>query len=752
VPKLDSPFVRFALEPLEPRRLLAVFANGIDSANLGNGEWIVDPATAITHAQTGLGGFSGWTTVALPAGYPSSGNNNMDKFFYWEKNVQGLEYVIVKAADGNGTYPVGGTATYTSQLLTSAHNAGLKVLPYFYIYGGSATHKTGSTTTIQGEINIFNSVMNSVGGDGAMFDIEGEYSGATGGPSAAFQQYMAGIGKSAAGDGSGSRDTLFMAYSSFPYPSLHTTDPWADLGNYCDAAMPQAYWQDIGKSPGGSVSQTVGQSFTGTGGPTRIVNDVYREYSPTVSGSLFFNKPNSVKPIIFTGQTYQGDGVTTAFPTSDEMKEFAQYIKNNPSASPSFSASVNWFRQETNNGDERGAVRDALTQIGDLPGTPSITAPTNGLVTTTKPTLLNWANTSHATSYDVFLDGSKVAAAITTSQFSLSASLTVADHTWQVIANDLFGSTSGPTWTFKVVPLAPTALSATDNSFSSKIAVTWTAAANAAGYNIYRNTTNNSATASVIGSTTSVTSYDDNTATAGTTYFYWAKAKNASSTEGAFSNGDSGVRSTDTTAPTVIAQTFDRETATHKLVFQFSEAMLVSTLDASDISVINRDVQSPTPFSPVSVSYDSTTHTATYNFSGVLADANYQATLAVGKVSDTSNNSNTASSVFNFFFLTADGLADRSVSIQDFNILAADFGKSGQSYSQGNYDYSADGVIGITDFNILAAHFGKSLSNPDAPAAPAALSTQSISATTTSTSAASRTNASPSLLEEAGLL
>jgi hypothetical protein len=739
----------FQLEALETRRLLAIFANGIDSTNLGNGEWIVDPAGAITHAQSSSGGFSGWSSVTLPQGYPSSGNASMDKFFYWEKNVQGLEYVIVKAADGNDTYPVGGAATYTSQLLTSAHNAGLKVFPYFYIYGGSANHKQGSTTTIQGEINIFNQVMNSIGGDGAVFDIEGEYSGATGGPSAAFEQYMAGIGKSAAGDGTGARDSLFMAYSSFPYPSLHTGDPWADLGNYCDAAMPQAYWQDIGTSAG-NLTQTKGQSLTGPGGPMRMVNDVYREYSRSVSGSVFFNKPNSVKPIILTGQTYQGNGVSTAFPTSDEMEEFAQYIKNNPSASPSFSASINWFRQETNNGDERGAIRDALTQIGNLPSAPSIVSPANGLVTTTKPRLLDWASTTGATSYDLFLDGTKVANDTTTTQYSLSPSLTIADHTWQVVANNLFGSTSGATWIFKVVPLAPTNLVATDNSFSTKVALSWTAPANASSFNVYRNTTNNSASATKIGSTAS-TSYDDTTAVAGTTYFYWVKATNQSGSEGAFSGGDSGVRSTDSTPPSVSASSFDRETATHKLLFVFSEAVQSSSLQASDISVISRDLLNPTPFSPASVSYDSASKTATFSFSATLANGNYRATLAAGSVLDTANNANTSAATLDFFFLTADGTANRAVDLQDFNLLASNFGKLAQTYSEGNYDYSADGKITLTDFNILAANFGKSIPNPDAPTSPGT-TTMTLAPMATPTASIANTTAPPSLLEDAGLL
>jgi hypothetical protein len=142
-------------------------------------------------------------------------------------------------------------------------------------------------------------------------------------------------------------------------------------------------------------------------------------------------------------------------------------------------------------------------------------------------------------------------------------------------------------------------------------------------------------------------------------------------------------------------------------------------------------VQNPTPFSPVTVSYDTLTNTATFSFSGVLADANYRAALAAGNFSDTSNNPSAAPFTLDFFFLTADGVANGTVDIQDFNVLATNFGKSGMTYSQGNYDYSPDNTVTITDFNVLATRFGTSL-----PATSGAASLQSADTSTTSSSPA----------------
>ena len=85
-------------------------------------------------------------------------------------------------------------------------------------------------------------------------------------------------------------------------------------------------------------------------------------------------------------------------------------------------------------------------------------------------------------------------------------------------------------------------------------------------------------------------------------------------------------------------------------------------------------------------------------------------------------NNFTAASSFDFFVLTADANRDRVVNTTDFNVLAANFGQSGRSFTQGNFDYSADGRVDTTDFNLLASRFGTSV----APAAPARVPAASI--------------------------
>jgi hypothetical protein len=92
-----------------------------------------------------------------------------------------------------------------------------------------------------------------------------------------------------------------------------------------------------------------------------------------------------------------------------------------------------------------------------------------------------------------------------------------------------------------LVPRAPTGVSATDGTFTDKVRVSWTASITADSYSVYRNTSNSSAGATLLGSP-GASPYDDTSATAGTTYYYFVKACHAGSCSD-FSTSDSGYRS-----------------------------------------------------------------------------------------------------------------------------------------------------------------------------------------------------------------
>jgi hypothetical protein len=91
-------------------------------------------------------------------------------------------------------------------------------------------------------------------------------------------------------------------------------------------------------------------------------------------------------------------------------------------------------------------------------------------------------------------------------------------------------------------PAAPTAVAASDGAFADRVRVTWTAPAGATAYEVWRNTSNSTTSAVTISAADITgTTYDDTTAIAGTTYYYWVKAKNAGGTSG-FSASNTGFR------------------------------------------------------------------------------------------------------------------------------------------------------------------------------------------------------------------
>ncbi len=87
---------------------------------------------------------------------------------------------------------------------------------------------------------------------------------------------------------------------------------------------------------------------------------------------------------------------------------------------------------------------------------------------------------------------------------------------------------------------APTGVTASDGTACNVVLVTWNSVNGAANYQVFRNTVNNSATATLLASPAS-TNYNDASAAANTTYFYWVKAASPCGTSG-FSAADQGTR------------------------------------------------------------------------------------------------------------------------------------------------------------------------------------------------------------------
>ena len=74
-------------------------------------------------------------------------------------------------------------------------------------------------------------------------------------------------------------------------------------------------------------------------------------------------------------------------------------------------------------------------------------------------------------------------------------------------------------------PPVPTGLTASDGTYTNKVSLSWNDVTGEGGYQVYRSTVNNSATALWLGLVgANVTSFDDTTATPGTNYYYWVRS------------------------------------------------------------------------------------------------------------------------------------------------------------------------------------------------------------------------------------
>ncbi|HVN76612.1 MAG TPA: PKD domain-containing protein [Thermoanaerobaculaceae bacterium] len=98
-----------------------------------------------------------------------------------------------------------------------------------------------------------------------------------------------------------------------------------------------------------------------------------------------------------------------------------------------------------------------------------------------------------------------------------------------------------PTWTPTPPPAPPpppTGVSATDGAYTNKVRVSWNASSGADSYQVWRNTVNDTSSASFLGVFTALL-FDDTTVTPGVTYWYWVRAHNGAGWSG-FSSPDTG--------------------------------------------------------------------------------------------------------------------------------------------------------------------------------------------------------------------
>ncbi len=193
------------------------------------------------------------------------------------------------------------------------------------------------------------------------------------------------------------------------------------------------------------------------------------------------------------------------------------------------------------------------------------------------------------------------------------------------------------------------------------------------------------------------------------TYLYYAQAADDEGLVGA----PASTTHTISTAPLVTQSEFLFLALPHRLRFMFDQHVSAS-LDTDDIVLQNLTTAQMIPSSQLAVSYDAPTNTATFSYTGpgsgitgVLPDGNYRATLVAAGITNPEGTPLAADHVFEFFFINGDANRDARVNLNDFNILAANFGQSPRAFSQGDFNY--DTIVNLIDFNILASRFGVTL-------------------------------------------
>jgi hypothetical protein len=192
--------------------------------------------------------------------------------------------------------------------------------------------------------------------------------------------------------------------------------------------------------------------------------------------------------------------------------------------------------------------------------------------------------------------------------------------------------------------------------------------------------------------------------------FYSRARDNAGNVEAAPPTPDAQT-SIDAVAPFVLSSQYDFEH--NQILLSFSENVLAS-LQTSDIQVQPRSGGGS--ILPSSFTWDTDTNTAVFSFAAMLPNGNYQLLISQGAVEDGSHNALEAAYLWqddSFFAFAGDATRDRVVNALDFNIVAANFGQTGKTFSQGNFN--RDGVIDSNDFAALASAFGAQLPAPAVP-------------------------------------
>jgi hypothetical protein len=377
---------------------MGLLDNGIDPTNLGKGDWIWQMPQTETHL--------GVSTVQGVIDY--------------EKSL-GMQWITVKCGDGTGIW-----TQFSTDLITRAHAAGLKIFGWAYAYG----------TSPSGEANVALNAL-SLGADGFIIDAESEYE-TLANNSAVAAQYCQAI--------RAAYPTRFMAHAPFPYINLHSGFPYVTFGVYCDAVMPQDYWGAIGITPSKMITD---------------MDTQWRNWQNSLTGT----NRNAIKPIVPLAQSY-------APVTGAEITTFVNGIQSDatPATTGGYKGISFWDAQErtadmdaavlaasigTSNNPPYLITQPVLSRTADTGASVSFTASAGG----TAPFSYRWR-----------VNGSPLPGA-TNSTYTLTNAQPTNAGTYTIVVTNLYGSVTSAPVSLTVYPPQTVVFS---DSFDSNTAANWT--------------------------------------------------------------------------------------------------------------------------------------------------------------------------------------------------------------------------------------------------------------------------------------
>lgn len=385
--------------------------NGVDPTNLGKGDWIWQ----MPQTETRLG-------VA-----------DVQSVINYETNI-GMKWITVKCGDGGSIY-----SQFSSDLVTRAHTAGLKIFGWAYDYGNNAGHYgsgSSQSANINGEINVALNCL-ALGADGFIIDAEIEYE--TNATRAADATTFANAIKT-------NYPTRFLAHAPFPYINSHSGFPYIQFGILCDAVMPQDYWGAIGIS-----AQTMVVNM----------NSQWRTWQNGLTGS----NTNAIKPIIPLGQSY-------APVTGAQISAFMLALQtNSPKATAAGYNGVSFWDCQERNADMDAAV--LAISIGGSNTAPFFVTQPLLSYALEQGTSTNFSASASGTaplSYRWYLNGSAIAGATNTTLAVTNVQTTNGGNYTVVVTNSGGAVTSSPV----LLVVYPTQTTVFSDNFDVNSSANWT--------------------------------------------------------------------------------------------------------------------------------------------------------------------------------------------------------------------------------------------------------------------------------------